>query len=75
MRLHSMPYNVVLCVWRRVQLGAREMADGRVCLQLRLSSQLPWPAMLTQATLVLQGAFILDCDLAKAAGLLPCRVC
>ena len=59
----------------RLSTSAREMVDGRVCLQLRIVSQLAWPAMLTSANLALQPGFALASDLAQAAGLLPCQVC
>lgn len=53
---------------------AREMIDGRVCLQLRLTSQLPSAVVLLEASLSLQPGFFLAADIARAAGLLPCEV-
>ena len=58
----------------RVQMSARELADGRAALQIRLTSLLAWPALLHEAPLAFQPGFCLEADLTAAAGMFPLRV-
>ena len=58
-----------------MQMSAREMADGRAALQIRLTSLLAWPAVLHEAPLAFQPGFCLEADLTAAAGMFPLTVC